>query len=242
MLALARANSIRGHFAEAEAALAAIEPKSPTTPPRWPISSSASACSSGAWATPTRRARCSTARGVVRRRAWRHGCSRCACRSPSPPICRRDRTRPRPRSATRDLDAETGRLLETRLAMALFYAGRWTEARALARRHLPAIPIRDYTGLMTLPAYRIAAVESGTEWPGARAPSSPASSPTASAATTTRPRRRPQSGSPSGSPRRALPRRRALAVGGRAALRARGRLRPGRRRAHAADRDRRPHR
>jgi DNA-binding NarL/FixJ family response regulator len=65
-----------------------------------------------------------------------------------------------------ELVSETRRLLETRLAIALFYAGRWTHGRTLALRHCPAIPIRDYTGLMTLPTYRFNAVESGADWPG----------------------------------------------------------------------------
>ena len=169
-------------------------------------------------------------------------CSRCACRPPWRRTSPARSPRPRRRSRDPELDEETGRLLETRLAMALFYSGRWTESRALARRHCPAIPIRDYTGLMTLPAYRFAAVESGADWPGlaadlariladgVRCHDHEAAAQAAVGIGLPR------------VPRRALQRRRALAVGGGAALRARGRLRPRRRRAPAADRDRRPHR
>jgi DNA-binding CsgD family transcriptional regulator len=64
------------------------------------------------------------------------------------------------------LDAESRRLLEPRLAMALFYGGRWDEGQRLARRCRPPIPLRDYAALLTLPALRFCGVESGADWPG----------------------------------------------------------------------------
>jgi DNA-binding CsgD family transcriptional regulator len=64
------------------------------------------------------------------------------------------------------LDAETRRLIEPRQAIALFYAGRWDEAYALARRSPPEIPIREYGGIVMLHALRLAGAESGADWPG----------------------------------------------------------------------------
>ena len=64
-----------------------------------------------------------------------------------------------------ELDEETRRLLEPRQAMALFYGGGWRQAQSVARRCLPEIPIRDYPGLVAVPAFRFAGVESGTDWP-----------------------------------------------------------------------------
>ena len=63
------------------------------------------------------------------------------------------------------LDGETRRLLEPRYSLALFYAGRWGQAQAVARRLRPQIPVRDYPDLVTLAAIRLAGVESGADWP-----------------------------------------------------------------------------
>ena len=165
VLALARANAIRGRFADAEATLAAIEPEAAGHPSAvayleqrvrilyWGLGDPAAT-----------RALIERAAGWSAEPCWEHRLL--AMRMPITVAA----DLPGAIAATQaalatDLDAETARLLESRLAMALFYAGRFDAARALAHRHLPAIPIRDYTGLMTLPAYRITAVESGTDWP-----------------------------------------------------------------------------
>ena len=169
VLALARANAIRGRFEEAEAALAAVEHRLPGHP------------SAVAYLEQRIRVlfwglgRPEATRALVdRARAWsssdRWLPQLLALRMPTAVAADLTGTIAATATALADpgLDGATGRLLETRLAMALFYAGRWNESRALARRHCPAIPIRDYTGLMTLPAYRFAAVESGTDWPALR--------------------------------------------------------------------------
>jgi DNA-binding CsgD family transcriptional regulator len=166
-LVSARANAIRGRFEEAEAALAAVEADVAESPdavayleqrlrvlywglgragPTHALLDRARGWSSGlAWERQLLALR--TTLAVTEDLAGAIEATEAALEDP-------------------ELDAETRRLLETRLAIALFYAGRWNHARELALRHLPAIPIRDYTGLMTLPSYRFAGVESGADWPG----------------------------------------------------------------------------
>ena len=167
VLALARANSMRGRFEEAESALAAIEHELPGHPSAvayleqrirvlfWGLGE--------AGATRALLDRASTWSAEER---WQHRLL--ALRMPT--VAGADLAdaiaATEAALADRTLDSGTVRLLETRLAISLFYAGRWNESCTLARRHLPDIPIHDYTGLMTLPTYRLAAVESGTDWPG----------------------------------------------------------------------------
>jgi DNA-binding CsgD family transcriptional regulator len=67
------------------------------------------------------------------------------------------------------LDAETRRLIEPRHAIALFYAGRWDEGYAVAQRSRLEIPIREYGGIVMLHALRLAGAESGADWPGLEA-------------------------------------------------------------------------
>jgi DNA-binding NarL/FixJ family response regulator len=62
------------------------------------------------------------------------------------------------------LDEYTRLLLEPRYALALYYAGAWDEARAVARRCRPSIPVRDYPGLVGLSAFRLTGVYSGANW------------------------------------------------------------------------------
>jgi DNA-binding NarL/FixJ family response regulator len=161
-LTLARANAIRGRFADAEAVLAAVEPDVHGHPSAvayveqrvrvlyWglgdPKATRALLERAAGWIDEHRLVALRTPIAVASDLAGAIAATEAAL-------------------AASDLDAETGRLLETRLAIGLFYAGRWDESRALARRHLPTIPIRDYTALMTLPTYRMAAVESGSDWP-----------------------------------------------------------------------------
>ena len=167
VLALARANAIRGHFQEAEAALAAIESELPDHPSAVAyLEQRVRVLFWGFGDTEATRALLDRAQTWCDSERWRR--QLLALRMPTAVAADLAGAIAATETALRDpeLDEETGRLLETRLAMALFYSGRWTESRALARRHCPAIPIRDYTGLMTLPAYRFAAVESGADWPG----------------------------------------------------------------------------
>ena len=93
-LTLARANAIRGHFADAEAALAAIDP-SGRAPVRARLSGAAHPDSLlGAGRPRATRALIERAAGGPLSRAGSTGCSRCACR----PVARRPPARsPRPR-------------------------------------------------------------------------------------------------------------------------------------------------
>ncbi|MBE2319822.1 hypothetical protein DVA67_027910 [Solirubrobacter sp. CPCC 204708] len=167
VLALARANAIRGHFEAAEASLAAIESELPGHPSVVPyLEQRVRVLFWGLGDTEATRALLDRADAWCEGERWRR--QLLALRMPTAVAADLAAAVVATEAALGDpdLDQETGRLLETRLAMALFYSGRWTESRALARRHCPEIPIRDYTGLMTLPAYRFAALESGADWPG----------------------------------------------------------------------------
>ena len=166
VLALARANSMLGALEEAESGLAAIEHELPGHPSAvtyleqrirvlfWGLGE--------AGATRALLDRASTWSAGER---WQHRLL--ALRMPT--VAGADLAdaiaATEAALADRTLDPGTVRLLETRLAISLFYAGRWNESCTLARRHLPDIPIHDYTGLMTLVAYRFAAIESGSDWP-----------------------------------------------------------------------------
>ena len=167
VLALARANSMRGRFEEAESALAAIEHELPGHPSAFAyLEQRMRVLFWGLGKAGATRALLDRASTWSAEERWQHRLL--ALRMPT--VAGADLAdaiaATEAALADRTLDSETVRLLETRLAISLFYAGRWNESRTLARRHLPDIPIQDYTGLMTLPAYRFAAVESGTDWPG----------------------------------------------------------------------------
>jgi DNA-binding NarL/FixJ family response regulator len=63
------------------------------------------------------------------------------------------------------LDAETRRMAERRLALALFFTGRTAEARALAARLRPAVPLRGYSDALALGLWRLMGFETGADWP-----------------------------------------------------------------------------
>ncbi|RKQ93024.1 regulatory LuxR family protein [Solirubrobacter pauli] len=161
VLALARANAIRGRFDEAEAALDAVEAEVPGHPAA--VAYLEQRVRILYWGIGDRGA---TEALLTRAAAWVDRPWRLALRMPiavaadlAGTIAEAEAT------LAGDLEPESRRVLETRLAMALFYAGRWTDARRLAHRHRPPIPLQDYTALMTLPAYRMVGAESGIDWP-----------------------------------------------------------------------------
>ncbi len=166
-LVSARANAMRGHFEEAEATLAAVEAEVAGHPDavayleqrlrvlHWGLGRAAQTHAlldrAGAWSS-----------GLVwERRLLALRTTLAMAEDLGAAIEATEAALEDP-----ELDAQTRRLLETRLAIALFYSGRWNRGRALALRHFPPIPLRDYTGLITLPVYRFTAVESGADWPG----------------------------------------------------------------------------
>lgn len=63
------------------------------------------------------------------------------------------------------LDPATRLRGERRLAVSLFYAGRVGEARALAARVLPSIPLGDYSDALALGAWRLIEFETAEDWP-----------------------------------------------------------------------------
>jgi hypothetical protein len=165
-LVLARANSMRRCFEEAEAALAAIEHLMP---------GHASAVDYleqrirvlywGLGRVDETRALLDRAREWSQARTWQH--QLVPLRMPVAAADDLAGTTAAVQAvlAEPELDAATRRLLEVRYALLLFYGGRWGQAHEVARRHRPAIPIRDYSALIAMGAYRIAAIESGADWP-----------------------------------------------------------------------------
>ena len=65
-----------------------------------------------------------------------------------------------------ELDAVTRLMAERRLALSLFFAGRTTEAHALARRVRPTIPLRGYSDALALGLWRLLAFETGEDLAG----------------------------------------------------------------------------
>ena len=59
------------------------------------------------------------------------------------------------------LDPETRRMTERRLAVSLFFAGRTKDARVLAERHRPTIPLRGYGDALALGIRRLIEMETG---------------------------------------------------------------------------------
>ena len=63
------------------------------------------------------------------------------------------------------LDAETRRMAERRLALALFFTGRTAEAHELAARLRPAVPLRGYSDALALGLWRLMGFETGATGP-----------------------------------------------------------------------------
>jgi DNA-binding NarL/FixJ family response regulator len=64
------------------------------------------------------------------------------------------------------LDAETRRMAERRLALALFFTGRTVEAEALAAGLRPSVPLRGYSDALALGLWRLLCFETGHDWAG----------------------------------------------------------------------------
>ena len=155
--ALARANAIRGHFQEAEADPGRDRrPSCPGTRPAVAyLEQRVARALLGLRPTPRRRAR-----SLDRAQAW------CGRRALAAPAARAARCRPPCAADLAGAIAATEAALLADPGLPTRSAGcwrrgwrsrcstrrRWTESCALARRHCPEIPIRDYTGLMTLRA------------------------------------------------------------------------------------------
>ncbi|MDA0185005.1 LuxR C-terminal-related transcriptional regulator [Solirubrobacter phytolaccae] len=67
-------------------------------------------------------------------------------------------------AADPSLDAVTRRMSERRLAVSLFFTGRTADARALAERLKPEIPLRNYSDALALGIRRLIGIESGEDW------------------------------------------------------------------------------
>ena len=167
VLVLARAHAMRERFTDAEAALAAIEPELPGHPSATAyLEQRIRVLFWGLGRSDETRALAERARGWSTDAGW----------APRLLAMRmltgfRDNlalTIAAAGAALADpaLDAETRRLLETRLTPApavrrALDAGARRSRASTARRSRSA----DYTGLMVLPVYRIATIESGVGWP-----------------------------------------------------------------------------